>query len=1077
MVIKRNDSAKALTVYKASAGSGKTFTLTVEYIKLLVQNPGCYKSILAVTFTNKATEEMKTRILGQLYGLWKGLDESRDYMNKVCQALDVSPEFVSVQAGKALHLLLHHYSYFRVETIDAFFQSVLRNLARELDLTANLRIELNDRQVEELAVDRMVEELDETSLVLQWILKYIYANISEDKGWNVIGLIKNFGQTIFRDFYKEESKPLHDKMNEEGFFDRFADLLNRQRTEALDRMKELGESFFDTLDGENLTVGDIAYGSTGVAGFFAKLRNGIFDESIVGKRVGECMEDESKWAKKTHPRRGEIMALASERFIPILRYAVDVRKEQWGKYQSAELALRHLDQLRLLGAIERKVRELNEEANRFLLSDTQTMLHALVKDTDTPFIFEKIGAMLEHIMIDEFQDTSTIQWENFKVLLQECMSHEDSTNLIVGDVKQSIYRWRAGDWKLLNNIEAQFPGNGEQLHIESLKINYRSKRNIVNFNNLFFQEAATFESKNLSEDNTYYADQLVTAYSDVEQKVPDGKGNEGRVEIKLFPSDDYEQQTLDEICDTVEKLLSEGIRQDRIAILVRNNKFIPPIANYLMTHVSGLTVVSNEAFRLDASVAVNALVMAIRLLAHPQDTITRASLIKVYQKYILSNNLYDNDLLLTGNEGLDLLPKEYVNGMKQLVEQPLYELSEKLYAIFRIEKIKGQSAFLCAFYDQIARFTEVNFSDIESFLHEWDVRISAETINSDEMVGIRIMSIHKSKGLEFDNVIIPFCDWKLEQRYVLWCKTETPPYNELPLVPIDFGRKMRETVFEDNYVYEHFQNIVDNLNLLYVAFTRAGHNLFVFGKKDTSASRSELLQEILPQLTQELEGSSLINEASDKTSAMVFGYGTLFAEERMRQKSSENVFLRPSVPIDIEIETFQNKVEFKQSNQSRDFIESGDDKDNQDNYIKVGNLLHKVFSTIHTVDDIDKALLQLEMDGVLYDESLTCEQLTDMLRKRLESPRVADWFSPRWHLFTECTILSFDCATKTMVQRRPDRVMTDGEQMIVVDFKFGHQRDEYLDQVNEYKDLLRQMGYKNVSGYLWFVYSNKIVEV
>lgn len=1070
-----------LTVYKASAGSGKTFTLATEYIKLLVANPLGYREILAVTFTNKATEEMKRRILSQLYGIWRQLDDSRAYADAVCRELDASPDFVSRQAGVALHLLLHHYSYFKVETIDAFFQSVLRNLARELDLTANLRIELNDLQVEEMAVDKMIEGLDEKSLVLQWIMRYIYTNISDDKGWNVIGQIKKFGQTIFRDFYKQASKQIDSKMSDEGFFDRFSERLRSEKADSIEKMREYAETFFDAIEGEGLSIDDFPYGVGGVCGFFVKLRQGDFDEKAVGRRVADCLDAPAKWANKNSPYRQRITLLAEEQLIPILRYAVDDRPHQWSRLKSSEQALRHLDQLRLLSTIERKVHELNEDANRFLLSDTQTLLRSLINDSDSPFIFEKIGTRLEHIMIDEFQDTSTVQWQNFKVLLLECMSHHDSTNLIVGDVKQSIYRWRAGDWRLLNGIEAQFPYPERQLTVKHLDTNYRSCRNIVNFNNAFFKAAAQAEHDALAEDNEQCASQVLTAYDDVEQKVPEWRADDGRIEVALLPNDDYQKQVLERIAATIEKLSSMGISQSKMAILVRNNKYIPLIANHLMETMPGVNVVSNDAFRLDASVAVNTIVLALRLLATPNDAIAKATLVKVYRNEILSKQLSDNDLLLNAADYDSLLPQAYVCCMDELSRQPIYELAERLFSIFEIDRLKGQSGYLCAFYDELGNFADDDFTDIQTFLCEWDKRLSSKTISSEDLEGIRILTIHKSKGLEFDNVIIPFCDWELEMtnNNIVWCKADSEPYNELPLIPVDFNRKkMLDSVFKDSYINEHSQNIVDNLNLLYVAFTRASHNLFVIGKKDKSGIRSALIQNVLPMVANELGGDTvMLNEGTVKEELMEFAYGKLHVPAAEVKKSTRNVFLKPSTPVSLEIETFANKTEFRQSNKSRDFIEGAEEETERSTYIKVGCLLHNVFSTIRTADDIDDALRQLENDGVLYEEGLTAEQVTVMLRKRLTDPRVADWFSNRWKLFNECTILSRDEATGVVKERRPDRVMTDGKRMIVVDFKFGRQRDEYAAQVREYVDLLKGMGYDNITGYLWFVYSNKIVEV
>jgi len=237
---------KPLTVYKASAGSGKTFTLAVEYIKLLVNNPTSFRNILAVTFTNKATEEMKMRILSQLYGIWKQLPDSDSYLQRLLVETGLPGRTISHRAGEALHLLLHNYNYFRVETIDSFFQSVLRNLARELDLTANLRISLNDSQVEEQAVDLLIDSLRHTDVMLQWLLGYIMEKISDDRSWNIIGQVKQFGKTIFRDYYKENSKALSAKMEEKGFIEGYTQQLRQIRDDAQERMKEIAETFFDT---------------------------------------------------------------------------------------------------------------------------------------------------------------------------------------------------------------------------------------------------------------------------------------------------------------------------------------------------------------------------------------------------------------------------------------------------------------------------------------------------------------------------------------------------------------------------------------------------------------------------------------------------------------------------------------------------------------------------------------------------------------------------------------------------------------------------------------------------------------
>ena len=845
---------KALTVYKASAGSGKTFTLATEYIRLLVENPQSYRTILAVTFTNKATEEMKMRILSQLYGIWKQLPDSDRYMKVVEEKTGLPTGIISEQAGLGLANLLHNYNYFRVETIDTFFQSVLRNMARELDLTTNLRIGLNDVQVEELAVDQMIEDLSTTDVVLQWILQYIMENISDDKSWNVISQIKKFGRTIFRDEYKEVSQALEKKMAEPGFFEDYTARLREIRSSAEERMKEIAESFFDTLDGEGLTIEDFSYGKTGVCSFFLKLRQGIFDESIVSKRVTDSLGDPTKWYKKTHPQRELIHSLADTVLGDILRYAVEERPRQWKLFKSADLTLRHLNQLRLLSSIERKVRELNETSNRFLLSDTQQLLHSLIGESDSPFIFEKIGTQLEHVMIDEFQDTSTVQWQNFRVLLSETMSHEQGSSLIVGDVKQSIYRWRSGDWRLLNDIEQQF--NNQQIEKRSLKTNYRSDRNIITFNNAFFRQAANLEYMAQRELNEREAEQLQKAYADVEQQIPEGRKPKGEVQIHLLPANDYQAATLRELADTIKRLTTNGIPQKDIAILVRVNAFIPVIAQYFMEEMSEVTIVSDEAFRLDASPAVNLLIQALRLLIHPDDQLTKASIVKLWHCDVLKEDAADNKLLLCTNDLDTLLPEAYIGHFNHLLTMPLYELVEHLHAVFTLKRISDQSAYVYAFYDQLANYVSENTANIDGFLQEWDETLCGKTIQSDETDGVRIISIHKSKGLEFGYVICPFCDWQLEKQSgnFLWCHPKESPFNELPIAPIDYSQKqMMGTIYENDYLHEHLQNTVDNLNLLYVAFTRACRGLYVIGRRKTASSRSALIEQSLPLVAGELQ--------------------------------------------------------------------------------------------------------------------------------------------------------------------------------------------------------------------------------
>lgn len=1081
----------ALTIYKASAGSGKTFTLSVEYIKLLIKDPQSYRSTLAVTFTNKATEEMKLRILSQLYGIWKLLPDSKSYIDKIKEDLDVTEEYMSERAGIALHNIVHNYSYFRIETIDSFFQSVLRNLARELDLTANLRIELNDYQIERNAVDELINSLDENSELLTWIMEYIRENMDDDKDWNVIGNIKRFGENIFREYYKTNSKKLNERLLEEGFFKQYTTKLRQMRNEAEVEMQNEAAQFFDALNHNGIEIDDLNNGKNGPAGYFIKIKKGIYNNTIVTKRLQKVLDEgsESSWVKQKSSKETQdiVRELANSTLTPLVHHAEDVRQKNWYIYGSAVLTLRHLNQLRLLNSIENKVRMMNVEQNRFLLSDTHTLLHSLIRDTDSPFIFEKIGNYLENIMIDEFQDTSTVQWQNFKVLLEECMSHgEQQGNLIVGDVKQSIYRWRSGDWRMLNNIEREFPYLNSMLNVCSLDTNYRSSRRVITFNNAFFKRASELEyaDQKSSTPDTSSPEQLKKAYSDVAQKVPSFRDNHGYVSINLLPNEDYRQQALQKTAEAVSLLLDSGANYSDIAILVRSNDIIQLIAEFFANELPDVKIVSDEAFRLDSSVSVNIIVNAMLWLTHPDNILAKAYIAKAYQTYVLKKSEQETNKLLATAEGIDsALPCALIDKRDDLLTMPIFELAEQIYTLFNIGNIKGEDAYLYAFYDALTDFIANNTVDIDSFVEEWNDSIAEKTIQASAIDGIRIITIHQSKGLEFEHVVIPFCDWTLEKGNTIWCTPQVEPYNELPLIPVDFSAsQMKGTIYEFDYNEEHLQNCVDNLNLLYVAFTRAASSLFVIAQRGTPSSRSYIVEQAITDI--KLEGSSLDGDPSDKKAELLFSYGELEIVETKAKKKSDNIFTPEVENMNVDMATFSNKVEFKQSNKSRDFVADDDENTDDDDrkqlsYIKTGKILHYLFSTINTTDDIDTSLAQLEMDGLIEESDTNIKRLRDMLHKRFSNRQVADWFSSRWTLFNECTILDYDAATDTVREHRPDRVMKDEKtgEVVIVDFKFGSPRPEYVEQVNRYKALTQNMGYHNVKGYLWFVYSNRIEEV
>lgn len=1110
---------KHLTVYKASAGSGKTFTLAVEYISLLVKDPENYRQILAVTFTNKATQEMKIRILSQLYGIANGLESSAQYFEKVREKTGMPDVVIRNNARFALTLLIHKYNNFRIQTIDAFFQQVLRNLAHELGQTANLRIDLDNEQIEGKAVDQMIESLEQGQPVLQWISNYINNSIEDNMGWNIIGKIKAFGLNIFKDFYKAHEAELKVLLSDTEDFGKYEKELRNRRNTIKNEFNEIAKDILNRLRDANEDIP--ANFARGLYSYIEACATASLSNETLKAAVVKAMENPDKWASSKCEKADKeiIKALAASSLCNKLKELVEYNDEHWNEFQSIRLTLSHLSQLRLLHAIADAVDNLNKDSNRFMLSNTQALLKELISDSDTPFIFEKIGARLKHIMIDEFQDTSTIQWKNFLALLNNCMAQELSQNLIVGDIKQSIYRWRQGDWRILNDIENEFPN--QKIDLQTLDYNYRSEKRIIDFNNAFWKECVNDTAEELEQSKIEKAEIVRKAYEDVAQKTHKTKDS-GYVKIDLLPSKDYREGILNQLVETICELFDKGYsgkKQSEIAILIRSNNVIQDIVNRLLEAFgSEVNIVSDEAFRLDASLAVNVIISALHLLTHPEDNLTRGKLVKLYNQEVLKKTVNDTDLLVslpnhndTDTEITDkkerrrlayeqqveklnsALPKEYVENRDILLGMPIIDLVDKLFMLFSLDQLEGQSSYICTLYDTLNDYLQDHTADIDDFIKEWGNTLSSKTIQSDEIEGIRIMTIHKSKGLEFENVIIPFCDWQLEKSYTLWCETadKPKPFNKLPLLPIDFTKTgLLGTVFEDDYKEEHFQNTIDNMNMLYVAFTRASKNLFISGSrmgetalKDRknnapSKNRSQAIEVVLERISEQLEGSSL-DFPNDVKSPIHFEYGTLDAatETEERQKGDNPFLVMPEKHI-VNIATYPQAANFRQSNKSREFIK-GEDIDPTDKmrYIKIGNVLHQLFSTIYTTADIPLKLNELEQEGIIYNDEITSAQLRTKIEDAIKNKQVQEWFSYKWKLYNECTILEYDSDTDEMREHRPDRVMTNGEEIIVVDFKFGKEREEYKQQVQRYMEILKQMGNHNVSGYLWYVINNTIVKV
>lgn len=1036
-----------LTVYKASAGSGKTFTLAVEYICHLIKNPKAYRHILAVTFTNKATGEMKERILSVLRGLVRHEESAEPYLGNIIEATGYDENIIREKAGKALTYILHDYNHFRVETIDSFFQSVMRNLARELDLAPNLNIELDTTAVLNEAVDQMFANLTASSKEMSGILTYIDDKINEDKRWKIADEVKSFGKNLFNELVMSYGEGLMGK-TDSSITSLYAEL--RKQKKAIREEAETFKNDFEKLLTEKGLSTDNFSNGKNIASYFSKVSQCDLAEKNKNATITKCLDDAENWFRKAD--KGSTMQdIVAETFMPLLEQTEAFRSKNNVVLNSIELTIRHLNKMSLLNAIKNEIKKSNQEQNRFLLAETNALLHRIIDNNDSSFVFEKIGANIQNVMIDEFQDTSKMQWENFKMLLIEGLS-QGADSLIVGDVKQSIYRWRNGDWNILNNLHERlesFPINEK-----SLTTNRRSQKSIITFNNFIFTAAKKYLNDIYLAEEKKDCSELLEAYHDVEQQSPQ-KTDAGYIKVSFIGADkdnelDYPSNVCVQLGKEVQRLFDNGVRQDDIAILVRKKKNIPMIADYFRDTLK-VRIISDEAFRLDSSIAINMLIDALRVLSDENDGVSLMSLLQNYENEVLHQHIGMEEFARNGAESYI---GEFCSQKEQLKILPLYELLEKLCELFSIYQIEGQDAYLLFFFDAAMEYVQNNPSDILSFLTYWDETLCSKTIAGGKLDGIHIYTIHSSKGLQFHTVLIPYCDWNLENEtneQLVWCEPQEAPYNQLNIVPINYGQAMLQSIYQKEYLKERLQLWVDNLNLLYVAFTRPEKNLIIMGRSDGKKNTvSEMLQTILA-------------EYLDEDMTYEIGTKPMQSKEKEQEQNTENIHMI----------SYQQRVEFKQSNRSADFISGEDDEELSSRYINRGKLLHQLFSLINNKDEIDGAIDTLAFEGVIKETEK--EEIRTFTHHAFELEAVQSWYSPEWEVISERDIIWSE--HDEIKNRRPDRVIIKGDTVVVVDFKFGKKNKKYNRQIEDYMKLLKIIGYKEINGYLWYVSTDEVEHI
>lgn len=1015
---------------------------------------------------------MKDRVLaylgsfsGATPGSWPDAEAlARELMTE----LNLDEPTFRQNSHELLTLILHQYDQFSISTIDAFFQRVIRAFTRESGLLGDYRLEVEQEAVLTEVVDNLIDELRENHELTDWVVRYAVESMESDRSWDIRKQLTNFSKEIFRDEFKLIEDQVYARTGDPQFFSNFQRELYKIRNAFIAKVSPPAREMLEIIRARGWSAEHFSYGKN--SGIFTYLNsfaqvNSIKDLEVKG-RMKDYFLSAKNWPNKKYALVApEITAVAEREFIPRITTINKTYEQEYNRVLTAEVILQHLYTFGLISDIARKLREYKAENNLMLLADAPKFLNHIIGESDTPFVYEKVGSFYRNYLIDEFQDTSGYQWKNFLPLLTNSLD-SGYPSMVVGDVKQAIYRWRGGDLNLLQRHLEEHIGP-ERVEVKELSSNFRSSKEIVQFNNLLFETAARVAGVKIS--SSLPAD----VYFDVRQSSP--VESPGLVRVEFLAAEEekdgnWRDLSLAKLTRDIEYLQTHGVAAGEIAILVRRNEEGQDIAAHLLgyKHSSeakpgvNYEVVSNESLRIDGAGSVKLLLGALAHLVNPDDPIARAQLCYEYARIHPGDQETSEIFSEAGKLFFESqLPESFTAHKLSLKKLPLFELTETLIAIFDLGKIRGELAYLQAFQDLVLDFYTRERNDLSAFMEWWEANKDSDKTSiklSGTVNAMSILTIHKSKGLQFRYVLIPFCSWNVDHEGfrspLLWVTSDEEPYREVGPMPVKYGSSLTDSYFRNDYEEERTKVYLDNLNLLYVALTRAERGMIITcpakGYKNTVA---EWLLESIQQTP------DLLNEWDEGAKSLTLG--ALSPPSRPAEAP------RPPMQLDsYDTGRWRDKLVIRQAGNV--FFEGMNPETRE--RISFGIYLHALFSRIRTREDSGPALDRLVQEGTMTKEErvLMDEQLAELF----SNPVVSAWFDSTWDVRTEVPILLPGGATQ-----RIDRLLLNGSKAVVVDYKTGEKKAADQQQVAEYMEILRKMGFTEVEGYLLYTRDKEVMEV
>jgi len=1051
----------SFTVYKSSAGSGKTYSLVKEYLKIILKNPSHFKRVLAITFTNKAAEEMKSRIVDTLIQIAnveqlpdKAQENTILLLNDISGTLKIPNEKLKLHATRALELILHNYSDFCVSTIDSFVHGIVRTFAKDLNLSVNFDIELEQDNLLNEAVGVLIAKAGIEEDITQLLLGFIEAQVEAQKNLNIEDEIKGIGAYLFKEESINKVKELK-TISVSSFF-KMQEKMFAFIKQYKSKLKEEAEAALVLIHQNNIPYECFYYKKAGIANYFKNIASGKID-SIENKNVAKGVEND-KWTSDLCST-SDVVAINSikDRLAQIYFNIKEIALNDGVKAQLYLLMVRNVFSLAVLSEIASIIDLIKTENNVLHISEFNKKIADIVLNEPIPFVYERVGVKYNHIMIDEFQDTSVLQWLNLLPLVENAIA-EGGFSMVVGDAKQAIYRWRDGDVEQfvklphlhLENKTADFLKKEQTLVRNCITVelnkNYRSRKNIIDFNNSFFETISNEIPEPLRE-----------IYANVKQQSDPEKAG-GYVQIDFSEKSDktsFEHFNLEKIFEIITDLTGhKNYKHADITILCRSNNNANVIARYLMSH--NINVVSSESLLLYKSPLINFFIALLEFLDNKDNIIACVNIANYISKTKLLNtipfSLTLKEITSINNGTLKFLKNHYPDfNFYELKKLPLYDLCEALIRIFSLNATTD--IYLHFFMDVVFNFTTHKKNNIPDFLKFWNEKSkSFSVIVPEGLNAVRIMTIHKSKGLQFPVVIYPFANEpkKLGKKN-MWVDIDDSNFSDIKTFLIPANESLLNTVYKDLYVHEDSKSKLDLINVLYVALTRPVEKLFIISELPGKTAKTLSVNGLLK--------AYLIAKDFWKNDMLSYSFGENLQATAKKESTAE----QPLILENFISRKWQDVLLMKYKSKGIWQTEA------ENEALRWGNLIHHIMCRIVYADDIDITINQKLEEG-FFEEALK-DEIKTKISNIISDNQIKKYFEKGHIVLNEKEIMDSDGQ-----MYRPDRIVITHDETALIDYKTGSENEKYKNQVDKYAELIAQMGYKNILKHLIYVDSGNITK-